>query len=858
MPSRHFIPLAAHNMTSFGKLKVAELKEECKNRGLSLTGLKLKQQFVDRLEEDDASRSRRSSASGDGTRLRADELGDKRDIEQAGERAVESSGSEEGSERPEDRGGEMEADGESGAKDGENAEQEPVVKEVSGADHDMQQDEEDAVMPDDTEMAPSAIELSMGTVEDAEKLDGKDEIETEVENSADMVEEDGGAEQGTSKPEAEDEIATGSSSLAEKVHEAQKEGPKPVLVQEQPADVFMHEETPMAKGPGTAGLEQKPADQQPADVLMHDEPTVAAPQPLSEPEQQPLPAVPEDLAQTAASTRESSVLPPNEVAEDRRKRKRRSLTPVPSAAEVALKKARANDGTSIVTERQIGSDPAASGETQDPIEPPKSHAEDNETAEPSAEEKMTERTSPMEVDGDVPTRIEEPIAPQPHSEASTVPQQQQPPNMPSRSRSPSAEPPARDLPPTLHTATPSLYIRNFKRPLHLPSLRAHISSLAKSTSATADSDTDPIKLFYLDSIRTHAFVTFTTVSQAARVRNAMHETRWPEEKTRELLWVDYVPEERVEGWIDTESGGGSGGGFGGGRGGNKRWEVIYETAGDGEGVEARLVDGESAKRMPGLAAGQHQMRPSVDTGRVLPPSEPRSAGVHPDRAGLVPRSPEAVRSGRDRDRDIEPDRRPSYPPHSPISTRQVRQDLLAESRTKPENAERNFQPLDKLFDSTTAKPKLYYKPAAPEVVESRLAMIRSLRVGHEGMGRSGAPDMKRYTFETLGRARGEGWVDKGPEFGRGRRGVETLEGGGFRGGGYRGGGRGGYRGGGFRGDYRGNYRGGYGGGDSYRGGAGGGGAGGAGAGGAGAGGAGAGGAGAGGGYGRIRDWDAPR
>ena len=43
-------------MTDYSKLKVADLKEELKNRGIPLTGLKLKQNFIDRLIEDDAAK----------------------------------------------------------------------------------------------------------------------------------------------------------------------------------------------------------------------------------------------------------------------------------------------------------------------------------------------------------------------------------------------------------------------------------------------------------------------------------------------------------------------------------------------------------------------------------------------------------------------------------------------------------------------------------------------------------------------------------------------------------------------------------------------------------------------------------
>lgn len=41
-------------MTDWSKLKVTDLKEECKSRGIALTGLKLKQQYIDKLAEHEA------------------------------------------------------------------------------------------------------------------------------------------------------------------------------------------------------------------------------------------------------------------------------------------------------------------------------------------------------------------------------------------------------------------------------------------------------------------------------------------------------------------------------------------------------------------------------------------------------------------------------------------------------------------------------------------------------------------------------------------------------------------------------------------------------------------------------------
>jgi hypothetical protein len=141
-------------------------------------------------------------------------------------------------------------------------------------------------------------------------------------------------------------------------------------------------------------------------------------------------------------------------------------------------------------------------------------------------------------------------------------------------------------------------------------------------------------------------------------------------------------------------------------------------------------------------------------------------GIHPDRLPLVPQDPSNDSNARRDER-----RRVSL----------------------PEISGTGFRALDELFSFTTAKPKLYYKPVSQPVAVRRMDAIKALRVGHANMGKSGDEDMKRYSFEMY---RGEEeWVDKGPEFGFGRRGVERMRGGAPIRGGYRGGGggRGGFR-----------------------------------------------------------------
>ncbi|KAK3177305.1 hypothetical protein Dsin_032893 [Dipteronia sinensis] len=99
----------------------------------------------------------------------------------------------------------------------------------------------------------------------------------------------------------------------------------------------------------------------------------------------------------------------------------------------------------------------------------------------------------------------------------------------------------------------------------------HISSLA------GPQGTDSVKVFYLDSIRTHAFVSFISISAAARVRNSMHGTRFPDELMRDTLWIDFIPDEKVQDWIDEETGD-AGGGFGGGRSSSRKYEHLDQLS----------------------------------------------------------------------------------------------------------------------------------------------------------------------------------------------------------------------------------------------------------------------------------------
>ncbi len=156
----------------------------------------------------------------------------------------------------------------------------------------------------------------------------------------------------------------------------------------------------------------------------------------------------------------------------------------------------------------------------------------------------------------------------------------------------------------------------------------------------------------------------------------MHGVRFPDEQSREPLFVDYVPDDKVQLWIDQETDSG----FGQVSRTKRVFEVVYEDGANG--VEAVFQEAGSTKPRPPIEPSRNA-RMSFD--RPQPNVVPTGpSGVHPDRAAFVPRE------NRDRDRDL-----PRAPPTGP--------------KNSTADSGRGFKALDELFNSTTAKPKLYYK-----------------------------------------------------------------------------------------------------------------------------------------------------
>ncbi|KAI9691532.1 MAG: hypothetical protein M1822_007603 [Bathelium mastoideum] len=288
---------------------------------------------------------------------------------------------------------------------------------------------------------------------------------------------------------------------------------------------------------------------------------------------------------------------------------------------------------------------------------------------------------------------------------------------------------APDTTPALHPATGALYIRELKRPLRAEDLRSHLISLSTPPTADSKNDESVLELFYLDSIRSHCFVQFRGVKEASRVRSALHNRVWPAGRDRHPLWVDFIPEETLADWIRTEEDAA----VEGGRFGGKRWEVIYQ---DGEGSDVQAIFREVG---PG--------------GSLAPRSAP-----------LGPRG----------------------------SATEVGRPLATPTTAAPEKQSKAFQSLDELFQSTTAKPKLYYLPVSQEVVDKRLNELDRLINRDVPSQSDRMEEYRRFTYED-----GDLLVDAGPDIGPQRGGPGRGRGGGYRSS-YRGGPR--YEDGGHRSD----------------------------------------------------------
>jgi hypothetical protein len=437
-----------------------------------------------------------------------------------------------------------------------------------------------------------------------------------------------------------------------------------------------------------------------------------------------------------------SSVEPQEALDDRQKRKRRSETPPISAADTARKRLRANEDTEESEDKVVTTEGDSTWtEKHNAVD----KADVNAASTGVAQENGGVEPGPATID----VREEEVVAEQVVEAGKRLSTQDESEGSPVRQRdsrfkglfaasqgAPSLEEPiprdsgyeAGDQPdrvvdPAIHPATSALYIRDFMRPLNTPQLKLHLAALATPTGH--DVDPDLVVSFYIDPIRTHAFVLFKNVSAAARVRSALHGSIWPEERNRKPLWVDFIPADKIDDWIYQEQSNSVGG-----RSTAKKWEVVYHNVDEDRPIEATL---EEANNQP----------------ITRQPSNPGP-----------PRTSEPL------SRELDgPPRRPRSPSREPTF--------------RDTNTSTSLSTLDQLFKSTIAKPLLYWQPVPSSLADKRLDAI-DYATSKDAADRV-TGEINRYTFED-----GDVLVDRGPEIFPGIRPPRGYRGPG-RGGGSRGG-----------------------------------------------------------------------
>ena len=495
------------------------------------------------------------------------------------------------------------------------------------------------------------------------------------------------------------------------------------------------------------------------------------------------PAVSEEPAVVAEAAFTVAQSASDTTSEDSKKRKRRSATPPPAEKDVAIKKARL-ETKGVHLKEDAEADPAeeaavantetkAKAEEQYALHKPDNDVKQDDAAPPKAEESpvskseevkpvdggrdevkpqpdqgdakhkhvenvVLEEVKPEEVkpEDDTKPTISEPRA----ATKAALPTQTVPISALTDPAAGSKAPPGYE---PVHPPSRALYIRPFERPVNEAALKNYLESLAEGLGLHSTSD--KVKLLYVDSIKSHAFVILNSEDSAARVLRTLNNSIWPaSDKWRKPLKVDYIPEDKAQAWTDTEKRADPRGGK------NIRWEVIYKADAKGH---VRAFHGEEHK---------------VDTRAASPTTQP---SIRRDAVAATTTTTTAP----------------------PALTQRPRSDTQS-----------SFKTIDQLFASVAnAKPKIYFKEVPEELWRARLRELRRFRSARwDPRAVRASDEFRRYTF------RGARLLDTGRHV-QGPRALarEGLGGGaaaaataGGRGGGRFAGGRrrGGYGGGGLR------------------------------------------------------------
>ncbi|XP_062098573.1 uncharacterized protein LOC133804418 [Humulus lupulus] len=211
-------------------------------------------------------------------------------------------------------------------------------------------------------------------------------------------------------------------------------------------------------------------------------------------------------------------------------------------------------------------------------------------------------------------------------------------------------PKERAVPPSPKSPTSSLRIDRFLRPFTLKAVQELLGKTGNVTS------------FWMDHIKTHCYVTYSSVEEAIETRNAVYNLQWPPNGGR-LLIAEFV---------------------------------------DPQEVKTRV----ESPQVP------------VASANAAPVASPNAAPVAPILS--VTQAQQSPRQPRQQQQLTAP---PSLPPPPPLSNPpQVRERLpLPPPPPLPEKLDPPIVTLDDLFRKTKATPRIYYLPLSEEQVATKLA-----------------------------------------------------------------------------------------------------------------------------------------
>ncbi|RZC49260.1 hypothetical protein C5167_017687 [Papaver somniferum] len=233
-------------------------------------------------------------------------------------------------------------------------------------------------------------------------------------------------------------------------------------------------------------------------------------------------------------------------------------------------------------------------------------------------------------------------------------------------------PKERVVPPSSKPPTDSLRIDRFLRPF---TLKAVQELLAKTGSVSS---------FWMDPIKTHCYVTYSSVEEAKDTRNAVYNSQWPTNGGR-LLVAEFVDSQEVK--------------------------MRVEAPPQSPATRAAVSSSPVTPQAPSPFATKHSPRQHLPKGQLPPPPPlplpppPPLSHPPPAREQLPLPPPPPLRE------------QLQLPPPPPL-----REPLqLPPPPPLPVNMDVPILTLDDLFKKTKATPRIYYLPLSEEQVAAKLA-----------------------------------------------------------------------------------------------------------------------------------------